>query len=207
LSYLIHRIELSLFVNLIYIGQIADWFCSSIIAILCLRSGKDLAAGSLLIRNYHKPCYLVLALLGMVIGITGGSVSRYGYRSLHPGSSTAICGVVSSYIRLLSSFPIQGFVTTTLGGFISVEYEIKIFRFVGLLLFPLIFPLLKLIEREGWLPAINIALLVSIPLSFYGFCFDEIMLLPAIGQMVFWVVRKELPRFHLHHDLILIFCA
>jgi NADH:ubiquinone oxidoreductase subunit 4 (subunit M) len=55
-------------------------------------------------------------------------------------------------------------------------------------------PLLQIIRREDWLTGANLALLVSIPLSPYGFNFDHIVLLPSIVQIIAWSSKNELPR-------------
>ena len=49
--------------------------------------------------------------------------------------------------------------------------------------------LLRLSNRRGLLTGVNVALLISVPLAPYGWSFDQIMLLPAITQIVFWISR------------------
>jgi hypothetical protein len=186
--------------NQFYLGQITGLvLISLIVALLCLRSGKDFLAGSLLPLAAIKPhlVYLVFALI-FIWAIRHRRWKVFAGAAAAGLLSVAIItailpGWLSSYFYFLNAFPFPRFVTTTLGGFFSIEFGIPIFRFAGILLLPLLRPLLKFVERGEWLTALNIALLSSIPLSFYGFSFDEILFIPAIAQLVFWAVKKEIP--------------
>ena len=46
--------------------------------------------------------------------------------------------------------------------------------------------LARLIERRGLLTGLNVALLISVPLAPYGWSFDQVVLIPAIVQAIFW---------------------
>ena len=68
-------------------------------------------------------------------------------------------------------------------------------RFAGVLVLPFTGTVLRLADRRDWLTAMNAALLISLPLTMYGFHFDQIVLLPAIVQIIDWLWRGELsPR-------------
>ncbi|RLC90054.1 MAG: hypothetical protein DRI37_02395 [Chloroflexi bacterium] len=58
---------------------------------------------------------------------------------------------------------------------------------MGILLLPFVPRFLRLVDTHGWLLTINLALLISLPLSPYGFAFDQVVLVPAAVQLVAWV--------------------
>jgi hypothetical protein len=47
-------------------------------------------------------------------------------------------------------------------------------------------------DKIGWFSTMNLALVISIPLSIYGFSFDQILLLPAIVLMIAWIAQGKL---------------
>lgn len=102
-------------------------------------------------------------------------------------------GWVSAYFRLVSSHAFFQYSTSTLGGLAYALWSTNLLRFAGILLLPLIPCLLRLADSQGWLTAMNVALLASVPLAPYGFTFDQVVLLPAIMQMLVWLRRGELP--------------
>ncbi len=102
-------------------------------------------------------------------------------------------GWIADYVSLLRSMPYSLIYTSTLGSFMSALFNIKIFYFLGILLLLLIRPLLQVLKDEGWLTVLNISLLISLPLSPFGFTFDQIVLLPAIIQVIAWIVTNQLP--------------
>jgi hypothetical protein len=101
---------------------------------------------------------------------------------------------LNDYIYLLLSLPISVFYTSTIGSFLSIELNSQIFRYSGILLILLIKPLLRVQQSDGWLTATNLALLVSMPLSPYGYNFDHIMLLISIVQIIAWASMKKIPK-------------
>jgi hypothetical protein len=58
----------------------------------------------------------------------------------------------------------------------------------------LIKPLLNIIKKEGMFTGTNFALLISVPLSPYGFNFDHIVVLPAVVQLIAWLCTQKLPK-------------
>lgn len=98
------------------------------------------------------------------------------------------------YIELIRNLPINIFYTSTLGSFLAYQTNLPIFRYLAVLLIFLIKPLLRIQTKEGWLTATNLALLLSVPLSPYGFNFDHIVLLPSLVQVIAWSSRHWLPR-------------
>ena len=101
---------------------------------------------------------------------------------------------IIDYLTLLNNLPFSRLYLSTLGDFMSVKFKLSIFNYSALLLVFLVKPLLQLLKAEGWMTATNLALLISIPLSPYGFNFDHVVILPAFVQLIAWASSDELPR-------------
>ncbi len=54
--------------------------------------------------------------------------------------------------------------------------------------------LLRIIKRRDWRTAVNVALLISLPLALYGWSFGQVLPLLAIVQMMFWLYHSTDPR-------------
>ncbi len=169
------------------------------LSIKFLKSGRFGWAGLTLLLATIKPhlTYLILLLIlvwsvryghwrvlgGMVIAVTTTGVIMWAI----------VPGWILSYVRLIMSLPYSDLPASTLDGFARLVFGFHGFRFAGLLLAPLaVFPLLRLIQERGWLTAMNVALLISVPLAPYGYVFDQVVLLPAIVQIVAWLRQSRL---------------
>jgi hypothetical protein len=100
-----------------------------------------------------------------------------------------------AYLQLLSAHQplLFQYATPTVGGLVHALWGTQLFRFAGLLLLPFAPSLVRLADSRGWLTAMNVALLISVPLAVYGFGFDQIVLLPAMLQIASWLWHRELP--------------
>jgi len=96
--------------------------------------------------------------------------------------------------RTLLSLPYTVLDMSTLGSFAEALFGFSGLKFAGLLLLPVALPLVRVQARWGWLTATNMALLISVPLAPYGFSFDQIVLLPAIVQIIVWLRRRDPSR-------------
>lgn len=167
----------------------------------CLHSRRDIVAGPAFLLATIKPhvTYLVLLLLLLwvvrhrrwqVFGgmIAAGVISMAVLWTIFPRWMLAYFDLMSRYRGLFFLYT-----TSTIG---SLAYELwgtNAFRFAGILLVPFVFPLLRLADSRGWMTAMNVALLVSVPLAMYGFGFDQLVLLPAVVQVISWLRCRELP--------------
>lgn len=167
----------------------------------CLHSGRDRLAGGALFLATIKPhlTYLLLFLLALWIirtrrsqilwgMITVGMISIAVLQALCPSWWPGYFTLLGSHYSLLLRY-----VTPTVGSLAQALWGTHIFRFAGVLLVPLALPLVELANSRGWLTAMNLALLVSIPLAMYGFNADQVVLLPAIVQIVSWLWHGQLP--------------
>jgi hypothetical protein len=181
------------------IGQI------SAVVLLCLLLGfwllsqrRDVLAGILLFFSTVKPHLVYFALLAVGIWI----IRERRWRVVLGGSMSLVFTLLvlallrpswlSDYLGLVSGHVFTQYTTSTLGGVIHAWFGVTVGRYAGLLLLPLIPWLLRLADERGWLIAMNVAMLLSIPLAPYGFGFDLIVLVPAVIQVLAWLWTRRL---------------
>jgi len=185
---------------LIQMGQISSLILTLLIlSIFLIQKEKDWLSGATLFLTTIKPHLVFLVLLVVLVW----SIRERRFKILAGMIITCllsffIAGIffpdlLTLYKKNIFHLPYFEIYSSTLGSFISSFMGIKVFHYVGVLLLPLAFPLSRLISKEGWLTTINLALLISIPLSPYGFCFDHVLFLPAVIEMITWIIKRELP--------------
>jgi hypothetical protein len=185
---------------MIQLGQISSLvLISLILGVLFIRKEKDILAGVVLFLTTIKPhlVYFVLFVI-LIWSIRNRRWKIWAGMAIAGFSSSFIVWLIypdwlEVYIQKLFQMPYFNVYCSTLGSFIASFAGINYFRYIGILLLPLAFPLSKLISKDGWLTAINLSLTVSIPISPYGFSFDHVLLLPAVIEMIVWCVKKEIP--------------
>jgi len=96
-------------------------------------------------------------------------------------------GWLGFYLNTLQKLPLSNMSTSTFTSLVELLWGFSGFRYTAFFLLPLAIPLSQKVEKSNWLSTLNIALLVSVPFSLYGFSFDQIVFLPAIIEMVFWI--------------------
>jgi hypothetical protein len=166
-----------------------------------LHTGRDRLAGAAFLLATIKPhvTYLVLLLLLLwvvrhrrwqVFGgmIAAGVISMAILWTIFPRWMLAYFDLISTHRHLFFMYW-----TSTIGSLAYALWRTTAFRFAGILLVPFVFPLLRLADSRGWVTAMNVALLVSVPLAVYGFGFDQLVLLPAVVQVISWLWCRELP--------------
>jgi hypothetical protein len=188
-------------VSYLKIGQITGILLLGIVlTIWFIKHDMDFWAGSAALLTTIKPhiTYFFLLLLliwvlqnrrwKVIVGLaTAALVSMVIFWIASPG-------LLSDYIFLVTHLPFNQLYTSTLGSFVLVIFDIPIFKYAAVLLVFAIKPLLKIIKNESWLTATNLALLLSVPISPYGFSFDHIVILPAIVQLISWAALKKITR-------------
>jgi hypothetical protein len=181
---------------LLNLGQISTIILISLVLfIFLIEKNKDTLAGIVLLMTTIKPHITYLVLLLILIWIIRNRRWRVAISFAAAGILSVLVTWlinptwINDYVQTLNTLPYHDLSTSTLGSFMSEVFGIQIFRYTFLLLLPLAFPLAKAAEKAGLLTAFNLALLVSIPLSPYGFAFDQILLLPAVAQICSWLSR------------------
>jgi hypothetical protein len=189
--------------TLIRIGQIGSLvLLGLIITVGRLRSQpdfkRDALAGVALLLMTVKPHIMYLALVLIFIGVF--RCRRWGMLVGSISAALFSIGITwvifpnwfEAYISTLAGMPFGQIYTSTVGSFMAVMFGIEVFRFSAILLVPLLVQFVRLTDID-WLTGINAALLLSVPLSPYGFSNDHIVLIPAVIQMIYWLWRGTLP--------------
>lgn len=188
-------------ISYLAIGQItALVLLGMLLSIWCLDRHLDLLAGAALLLAVIKPQIAYFFLLIVLIWIIQQQRWKVIGGFLISASASLIIfwifepSWVRDYISLLNSLPYTSIYTSTIGSFIATIFHTKIFYFSGVILIFFIKPFLRIVEIEGWFTAMNLALLISLPLSPYGFTFDQIVLLPSIVQVISWLWNGEFSK-------------
>jgi len=171
--------------------------------VLCaawLQSGQDGWAGAALLLTLSKPqlVYLVVPTLlvwaavhrrwRVWIGLSAAlTASLVGVTLLSPGW-------LNGYAHLTGGYDFFRHSAATVGGLAAVYLGTDVLRFLGIPALLLLPALVRLIDRRDLFTGINAALLISLPLAPYGWSFDQIMLLPAIVQIGFWLGQTDYRR-------------
>jgi hypothetical protein len=166
-----------------------------------LHTSRDRLAGAALFLATIKPqvTYLVLLLLLLWVIRHRRWQVLWGMIAVAAMSMAIVWIVfprwVPAYVNLLSGHRslLFQYATATVGSLVEALWGTNLFRFAGLLLLPFVPSLLQLVDSWGWLTAMNAALLISVPLAPYGFNADQVVLFPAIIQIISWLWRRDLP--------------
>jgi len=183
------------------IGQITSLvLLGFVIVVWSMDHDMDLLAGAALLITTIKPHISYFFIILVFIWV----IQNHRWKVVLGFISTAAVSMVifwiaipnwlSMYIDLIGSLPYSNLFSSTIGSFIYEKFNISIFSYSAILLIFLIKPILQLIKKEGWLTATNLALLISIPFSPYGFNFDHIVILPVFVQLIAWSVIDEISR-------------
>jgi hypothetical protein len=181
------------------IGQITGLVSlGMVLAIWWLDHKVDLLAGAVLLLTLIKPQISFFFLLILMIWILQNRRWKVIIGLIIALSTTLIIfwiidpSWIKDYFSLISNLPYSSTYTSTFGSFIASIFHINIFYFSALILILLIKPFLHIVRRDGWLTTMNLSLLVSLPLSPYGFSFDQIVILPSIVQVIAWLWNYKL---------------
>jgi hypothetical protein len=198
-------------ISYLAIGQItALVLIGMILAIWFIEHRLDLPAGAILLLTTIKPqisYYFLLIILVWIIQnrrwliIVGSIISALFFLIIFWIIEPDWVG---SYITLLTSMPYSAIYTSTFGSFMASIFNIKIFYLSALLLLVPIKRILAILKNDGWLTAMNISLIISLPLSPFGFNFDQILILPAIVQIVAWTWMHQFPTKNARTIIILL---
>jgi hypothetical protein len=160
---------------------------------------SDLLAGAVLLLVTIKPqisyFFLLIVLIWVVRNHRWKVIEGFVIVAL---SSLFIFGIidpswVNDYITLLNNMPYSLIYTSTIGSFLASIFHVKIFYLSAIVLLFFIKPILRILEKDGWFTTMNIVLLLSLPLSPFGFNFDQIVILPSIVQIIAWLWNHKIP--------------
>nr|MBC7243929.1 DUF2029 domain-containing protein [Chloroflexota bacterium] len=184
----------------ISLGQISGLLLIGLVVSACwLHNGRDKLAGAALFLTTIKPQVTYFVLLLVVLWVIHHRRWRVFWgMAAALGVSLIILWVifprwVSAYFHLVNGHAFFQYSTSTIGGLVYMLLGTNLLRFAGILLLFSIPCMLRMADSYGWLTAMNVALLVSVPLAPYGFTFDQVVLVPAVVQLATWLWRGELP--------------
>ncbi len=183
------------------IGQIVTIvLLGLVLCVVWLRAGHTGRAGAILLLALVKPqlVYLVVPLILLWAAVRrqwrvwwgiGATmlISLAGVTVLFPDWPQAYLGLTGNYdfFRHLSA---------TIGGAAQAYLNMTALRYAGVLTLLLLPWLVRLCDRRDVWTGVNTALLISLPLAPYGWSFDQIVLLPVIVQIVFWLREPAYPH-------------
>jgi hypothetical protein len=181
---------------LIRLGQISTLILISLlVGFWLIQKDRDWLAGIIFLVATIKPHLTYLILFVLLIW----SLQHHRWKILVSMVITAFFSAfliwlvlpdwLSIYFQTILRLPFTNIYTSTLGSFSSEVLNLPILKFVPFFLLPLAFPLAKNMDKIGWFTTMNLTLVISIPLSIYGFSFDQVLLLPAIVQMIAWITQ------------------
>ena len=187
-------------ITLLRLGQITSLILLSLVLVVWLiqKEMYYLAGGVLLMLTIKPhltylvlPIFLIHAILhrrwSIFIGlVTAGLISILIMWLVFPNW-------ISAYIKTLFTLPYSSLSMSTIGSFFETTFGFTYFRYLGLFLIPLSFPLARSVDRIGWLTVLSIALVISLPLAPYGFSFDHVLLILAIVEIILWIRTEKLP--------------
>lgn len=164
-----------------------------------LQRGRERLAGAALTLTTIKPhvSYLVLLLLliwsvrqrrfRVLEGMVVTSLSLLALVTLlFPGWPGAYYRLVTTHRGLLLQYT-----TPTVGAVARALWQTDALRLASIALLPLVPRLLRVVHVHGWYVAINVALLLSLPLAPYGYNSDQVVLLPVLVHIISWLWSRE----------------
>lgn len=177
----------------LYMGQVTFFVFLGLVASLALvKKEKWFWAGAVLVLTTIKPHLVVLPLIYLLIYM--GRKRHYeGWVGLTLAG--AACAVVlfvfrpnwiNDLIGLMAIAPIH-WATPTIGGLLSYWQVSDYGRYLILLFLPLPFLLIKYEAKIKIEAAIALLTLLTIPVTFFGWSYDQTMLLIPIAQVFYWV--------------------
>jgi hypothetical protein len=183
----------------IKIGQIAGLVLLGVLLyVWLLQKGRYYWAGGALLLAAVKPhiIFLFLALAGfhwlrrrrwpVVAGLLMAlAVAALTLQLLYPNW-------LAAYSDLMGGHAFTNYLNATVSGLTYSQWGITWPRYAGLLLLPTARPLALMAERGEWLSALSLSLLLSVPFAPYGFFFDQVVLLPAVIQLIYWLRQGDL---------------
>jgi hypothetical protein len=184
-------------VIMIMLGQITSLtLFGSLLAARLIQNKRDISAGATLLVLTIKPHLSFLFLFTIFIWIF-----RQRHWKILIGFAanlivsllvfTFVCpGWFTSYLKLVAHMPYASIDTSTFGSFIQANTGISIFRFVGVLLLPLGFWLVRMLEGAGWLTVMNISAMLTLSFAPYGFGVDQVLMVLVITEMTGWLIIR-----------------
>ena len=195
--YLLFVIGFPQALSAIYMGQVTFFVFLGLVASLALiKKEQWFWAGAVLVLTTIKPHLVILPLIYLLI---------YMARKRHYEGwiglilAGAICAVVLFILRpnwiydligLMAIAPIH-WATPTIGGLLGYWQLSDAGRYLVLLFLPLPFLLLRYEAKINIELAVALLTLITVPTTFFGWSYDQTMLLIPIAQIFSWVSASK----------------
>jgi len=182
----------------IFMGQVTFLvFLGLTAALVLIRKEKWFWAGAVLVLTSIKPHMVVLVLVYLLLIMMMSSRRRAGWLGL--GLAGLACGVLLFLLRpewvrdLLGEMSIAPvhWATPTIGGLLSHYGAGEAARYIIVLLLPL--PVLLARRQKALSVEFSAALLtlLTVPCTFFGWSFDQVILLVPAAQVFAWLAGVE----------------
>jgi len=176
-----------------YMGQVTFLVYLGLVGCMVLiRKGQWFWAGAALILTIHKPQLVVLPLIYLLIIMARQGQYR-GWAGLFMAG--AVCSIILFILRPACISDVLGemkiapvhWATPTIGGFLSYLQITELARSLILLLLPLPFILALTPAGISMETAVALLTLITIPTTFFGWSYDQTMLLIPVAQVFGWM--------------------
>jgi hypothetical protein len=181
----------------LYMGQVTFLVFLGLAGCLaCIRKGRWFWAGACLMLTTVKPHLVVLPLIYLLLYML---LERRCDGPLGLAAAGAGCaGVlflfrpewVQDLVGLLAIAPVN-WATTTIGGLLSYWQVSEAGRSLIMLLLPLPVLLLRYRSKIGVDLAVALLTLITVPTTFFGWGYDQIMLFFPVAQVFGWLARLQ----------------
>ncbi len=186
----------------ILIGQVTFLVFTGLIAsIVLIRKERWFWAGAVLILTLIKPHIVVLPLIYLLVYMAQRRQFKGWIGLISVG---IICLVVvfifrpqwvSDLIGEMAISPVH-WQTPTIGGFLSYLGLTDVVRYMIILLLPLPFILIRYQATIKMEMAVALLTLITVPTTFFGWSFDQVILLIPIAQVFSWMARSKKKTFN-----------
>jgi len=181
----------------LYMGQVTFLVFWGLVACMTLiRKEQWFWAGAVLILTTIKPHLVILSVIYLLV-FMARSRKYQGWAGL--ASASFVCFAILLMFRsdllhnLLGETSVANgrWATSTIGGFLSYLGLSETARYLILILLPLPFLLEKHPEKINIELSVALLTLITIPTTFFGWSYDQTMLLIPIAQVFSWLIRSK----------------
>jgi hypothetical protein len=197
LAFLVFATILPQVISGIFMGQVTFLVFIGVVACMALIKNEQwFWAGAVLIFTTVKPHVANLSVIYLLIFMAQNR--RYqGWGGLFLAGTTCLVILfafrpywINDFMGLLTVAPTH-WSTPTIGGLLSYLRISDSFRYIIVLLLPLPFLLARQHNRITVEFAVALLTLITIPVTFYGWSYDQTILLIPIAQVFGWIARSK----------------
>jgi len=194
----------------VYAGQVTILVSFGLIASMALiKKEKWFWAGAILILTSIKPHLIVLQVVYLLIHMWQKN-KKQGWGGIFAAGIASIVvlfmlrpQLISDYFGLSNIAPTKWY-TPTIGGWLSFMGITEIARYLIMLFLPIPFILAKHETKFSMELSIALLTLITIPFTFFGWSYDQAILLIPIAQVFQWLYQTKVKMFKIIITLMII---